>query len=135
MNVKRFVIASVVIYVLSHVIGYLVHMVLLGGMYRELASIWRPDMMQYMWIMWLTSLLWSFLFVYIFIRGYENRGILEGVRYGVIIALFMAVPNALANFVIYPVPLKLALAWLACGSVESVLYGIIAAAVYRPKGE
>ncbi len=135
MNVKRFVIASVVIYAVSHVIGYLVHMVLLANTYMSLSSLWRPDMMTYMWIMWLTSLLWAFMFMFIFVKGYENKGIIEGVRYGVIIGLFMAVPQSLGNFAIFPIPLFLALTWLACGFVESILYGIIAAAIYRPKGK
>jgi len=133
MNVKKFLIAGAVIYVVLHAIGYLVHMVLLSGTYMALATLWRPDMMSYMWVMWLASLVYAFLFVYIFIKGYENKGIAEGARYGLVVGLFMAVPGIFGQFVVYPIPLSLALTWLFIGIAESIIYGVIAAAIYRPK--
>jgi hypothetical protein len=35
-----------------------------------------------------------FFFVYIYIRGCENKGLIEGVRFGAMIGLFVGVPTS-----------------------------------------
>ncbi len=133
MNIKRYIIASIVIFIVMQLIGYLIHNVLLMPDYMALSALWRPEMMSLMWIMWLTGLLFSFVFVYIFIKGYERRGIVEGIRYGLIIAFFMTATSVFGQYVIYPLPLALVLKWLVFGFIELIIYGIIAALIYKPK--
>ena len=74
MNVKRFVLGFVAVFVASQVLGFVIHQVLLGATYASLADVWRPEaeMMAKMWMMWLTGGLWTVLFCYIFTRGYED---------------------------------------------------------------
>ena len=68
MNVKRFVLACVSVYVAYQVLGFLIHTVFLGDTYGSMASVWRPEaeLMSNMWIMYLTSAVWTVLFCYIF---------------------------------------------------------------------
>ncbi len=90
-------------------------------------------MMDKMWIMHLTSLFLSFLFVYIFTKGYEGKGVGEGVRYGLLIGLLMNGVGAFNQYVIYPVPFKLAVQWFIFGTLEFIIAGIITALIYRPE--
>jgi len=126
MNVKRMVVASLLVFVAVQAMAYLINMVISMPGYTVLTHLWRPDMQSKMWPMALASFIWSFLFVYIFIKGYENKGIMEGVRYGIIIGLLMNV-----EYVIYPLPLMLVIKWFVCGMIEFIVIGIIAALVYR----
>ncbi len=131
MNVKRMVVASLLVFVAVQAMDYLINMVILMPAYKALAHIWRADMQSKMWLMALASFIGSFLFVYIFIKGYENKGIMEGLRYGIIIGLLMNVVGALNQYVIYPLPLSLVIQWFIYGMIEFIIMGIIAALVYR----
>ncbi len=131
MNIKRFIIASIVVFIVIQAIDWLVHGVLLATWYQEIKGLWRTDMMDYMWIMMLGSLFFSFMFVFIFTKGYEEKGIVEGGRYGLFIGLLMTVSGMLGAYAMYPIPFGLAMIWLAYGIIEMVIAGMVTAAIYR----
>lgn len=131
MNVKRFIRASLAVFLAFEAIDFMVHVVILGKTYAALAHLWRPDMMSKMWLMHAGSFILAFLFTYIFIRGYENKGLAEGVRYGIIIGLFMNIPYAFYEYAMYPLPLSLCLQWFVYGMIEFIICGMIVAAIYK----
>jgi hypothetical protein len=104
MNVKRFIGASILVFIVSEVINFLVHSVIFKKPYASLAPLWRPDMMSKMWILHVGFFILSFIFTYIFIKGYENKGVMEGFRYGIIIGLFANIPYAFFEYAMYPLP-------------------------------
>jgi len=108
--------------------------VLLQGAYQATAEVWRPeaDMNSKMPLMWATGLLISFLFVFIYTKGYEGKGIMEGVRYGLWIGLLMSIPMAFNSFVTLPVPMSLAIQWAVYGMIQYIVMGIVTAAIYKP---
>ena len=134
MNVKRYVAAALAVYVVSLALGFVVHGVILKPTYDSLKSVWRPDMQSKMWIEWVNGLITSLLFAYIFTKGYEGKGIMEGVRFGLIIGIFVSVPMAYGTFMIIPIPYSLALQWFLYGTATSIVMGALAAAVYKPAG-
>jgi hypothetical protein len=135
MNIKRFAIASVVLFILWQITGYIIHEVILGSTYEALKSVFRPDMNEKMWMFMPMQAVVTLLFVYIFIKGYENKGLMEGVRYGIIIALFMGIPSSFSQYVLYPFPFSLALQWFLYGVVEYILAGILVSVIYKPKAK
>ena len=132
MNWKKLLIAFIVIYVVGIVLYIIINFVLLNATYKELADIWRPDMDKYMWIQWITPIFVSFFFVYIFAKGYEGRGILEGVRYGLIIWAFLSIPSNYGQFMVYPLPYHLIVKWVIADLFVLVILGILAAVIYKP---
>src|SRR4030042_1308225 len=132
MNIKRFIIASVVVYVVFIVLDFIIHGIILSDTYKALSGIGRPDMMSFMWIFYAAGLLFAFLFVYIFIKGYEGKGILEGARYGIIIGLLIYVVGMFGQYAMYPLPLTLVIQWFVYGMIECVIGGIVAASLYKP---
>jgi hypothetical protein len=134
MNVKRFVLACVAVYLVYQVMSFVINMFILGDTYQALASVWRPEaeMMSKMWIMFLTSAVWTVLFCYIFTRGYENKGVMEGVRYGLVIGLFIGIPFSYESYAIYPITIGLAHAWVILTVVISIACGAVLAAIYKP---
>ena len=134
MNVKRFVLACVAVYVANQVLGFIINMFVLGGIYEALSHVWRPEaeMMSKMWIMYLTGAVWAVLFCYIFTRGYEGKGAMEGARYGLIMGLFIGIPFSYESYMIYPITLSLAHAWMVSAVVLSVICGLVLALIYKP---
>jgi hypothetical protein len=130
MNVKRFVIAGLVIFVAYEILTSLIKVVAFNGEYVITAR--------------LGDLVWSFLLVFIFGKGYEARGWLEGLRFGLVIGFFFCTPmilgsTPLASFAdvplscaLSPIPLDQAFAWLVLSIVKIVICGLLAAAIYRP---
>jgi hypothetical protein len=133
MNTKRFVLAAVAVFVVLQVTDFLIHSVILSSNYESLANVWRPDMMSKMWIMTVVSLFMSFMIVFIFTKGYQGKGIGEGVRFGLIIGLLMMVVGNLSQYAIYPLPFSLAIQWIIYGVVQFVIAGVVMSLIYKPK--
>lgn len=131
MNLKRYTFASLAAFLIFQILDFIIHGVILSKTYKELVSIWRPNMESIMWIMTITSLFMSFLLVYVFVKGYENRGILEGLRFGVISGLLVYAVNSINQYVIYPVPCSLLLKWLAFGMFEFIVVGVVISLIYK----
>ncbi|MEW6703186.1 MAG: hypothetical protein AB1298_10790 [Bacteroidota bacterium] len=134
MNTKKFVLAVVVVFILLEATSYLVHSVILSSTYMQesISKFFSKDMQANMWKMWITDLIWSFFFVFIFTKGYQNKGWMEGVRYGVYIGLFMNLTAAVAQNVVYAIPFYLALQWFIYGFIQSVILGVAVSLIYKP---
>lgn len=133
MNGKRFILASIVVFVVYEITNWIVHSLILSGVYQRLQSLWRFDMMDKMWIMYVTAFIFSFLFVYIFTKGYEGKGVAEGFRYGLYIGLLMNIVGMFNQYAVYPVPLSLTIQWFIYGMIQFIIIGIVTALIYRPK--
>lgn len=137
MNTKKFWTAVIAVFVILEITNYLVHGVILNSVYasEEVKQFFRPmeEMVSKMWVMWVADFVWSFFFVFIFVKGYQNKGIMEGVRYGIYIGLFFSFVYAYGSYVMYPLPYYLIFEWFVIGLMQSVLLGIVAALIYKPK--
>ena len=132
MNLKRYIAASLAVYVIYLALGFLIHGVILAPTYQSIKGVWRPDLTSKMWIEWMDGFLISFLFTYIFTKGYEGKGIMEGVRFGLIVGLLISIPVAYGTYMIIPIPYYLALEWFLYGTAQAMVLGVVAAAVYKP---
>jgi len=112
----------------------IIHTLILVEEYKAI-TVWRKNILSTFWILYLTSFIFSFIFVYIFIRGYEGKGILEGLRYGVLIGLFINIPSVFNQYALYPLNFSLAVKWFVFGTIQIILCGVVAALVYEPKEE
>lgn len=133
MNTKKPAVASICVFIAFQIMDFIIHGIVLSADYQLLGYLWRPDMMSKMWIMALSSLVMSVLFVYIFLKGYENKGIMEGVRFGIVAGLFMNVAGVFSQYAIYPIPFGLALKWFFYCMMEFMVAGIVVSLVYRPR--
>jgi hypothetical protein len=81
------------------------------------------------------TVVFSFFFTYIFVKGHEGKGILEGVRYGIVIGFFWVFVNSYNAFVIVPIPYGLVWYWIISGFIQTIIAGILVALIYKPKKE
>jgi hypothetical protein len=132
MNWKRFWLAGLVIYVVFQAMDFVINEVFMKTANESLKSLWRPDMMSRMWVMYVIGVLVALLFTYIFIKGREGKGITEGVRYGIIIWLFVSVPMSVSMWVLLPIPHMIILRGLLFALLEMLVAGILVAVIYKP---
>ncbi len=140
MNWKRLWLTALLVYIVLVITELIIHVGILGGYYSRMmadsvyGNVFRSDaeMAKYMWVMYVTGAVYSFFFAFIFAKGYEDRGIAEGIRYGIYIGLFFIYVGAFNEFVIFRMPYGLAWIWIIAGLVQSVILGIVAALVYKP---
>jgi hypothetical protein len=109
-----------------------VNRVFMKSAYESLKGLWRPDMMSRMWVMYLIGVLVALLFTFVFIKGREGKGISEGVRFGIIIWLFVNVPMGASMWVLLPIPYMTVARGLLFGLLEMLIAGILVAVIYKP---
>jgi len=130
-NSKKFFLAVAAVFVVHEVLGFVIHQVLMTPYYQETYSLWRMPEEINMGLIYLVNVIWSLLFTYIFTKGYEGTGPMEGIRYGLLVGLLISVPAAFATYAVQPITLSLAIAWFVYGTVQIVACGLAAALVYQ----
>ncbi|MBI4212159.1 MAG: hypothetical protein HY540_05920 [Deltaproteobacteria bacterium] len=132
MNGKRFWLSVVAVFVVIHLLEYVLHQILLMDVYMATAHLWRPeaDMAKNLPMIFAAQIFLSFMFCFIFTKGYENRGVSEGIRYGFLIALLM-IPTNVIMYAVQPMPMSLPIIWSLWGILEGVIAGAVLAKVYR----
>jgi hypothetical protein len=135
MNKTRWVVASIVVAVIVIVMESIFHGVFLKGIYEATAAIWRPyaEMSKLTPYGWISTLITSFILVYIYHRGYEGKGsaLAEGLRFGFVIGLFTAVPMAVWSYIIIPMPFNLACYWFGIGMADMIVAGALIGLIYK----
>ncbi len=130
---RKLIIGFIAVFVVFMILDYLIHNVLLASLYEETEHLWRPAEEMKSWIFFITGLFFAFFFTLIFSKGYEGKGIMEGVRYGLYVALLVHVPGAYVSYAVMPIPYALALQWFLYGTIQFILLGILLALVYSAK--
>ncbi len=132
---KKIWLGFIVAFITLSILEFLIHGVLLSSAYQSetVKALFRPDMMSKMWIYYVVYLFIAFFFTLVFSKGYEGKGIGEGVRYGLYVGFMMATPMAYASYASYPIPYSLALQWFIYGMIEYIILGVVVAAVYGKK--
>ena len=73
MNCKRFLIASLVVFAAWVAARFVTDTIILGSTYESLKHVWRPDVMEKMWISYALDLPVALLFTYISSRAARAR--------------------------------------------------------------
>lgn len=134
-NSVRYLAGGFAIFLIFQICDFIIHRFLIWNQFTSLSNIWRSDVMSHMWIMYAGSFIFSYLMMYIFIKGFEDRGVLEGVRFGILFGTVTAGMAALYQYILYPLPLALAVQWFCYQLVKFIIAGIAAGAIYRPEPE
>jgi len=131
-NCKRLVPAILAVLAVIFISNYFIHGKLLEGAYQATANIWRTDteMKSHCAWMFLGQALIAVFFTLIFAKGHEGKGLMEGVRFGLLIGLFY-VGHFFIQYVTTPIPRSLLMAWVTLGMIQMILAGIVASLVYK----
>lgn len=135
MNNKKIWTGAIVVFVVIGIMDYLLNAVLFAPEYEASMSLWRPMAEMKIWIFYVTYAFIAYFFTLVFSKGYEAKGIMEGVRYGTYIAMMVSLPAAYGMYGAMPIPYSLALKWFLGGWVQFILCGIALTFVFGAKKE
>jgi hypothetical protein len=130
---KKLLLAIVAAYIVLMLTNYLVHAVWLMSDYAAIPASHRSPagIMHHFWAMAVGQFIFAALFVWIYTRGAEKKAwLVQGIRYGILIALLTVLPTALSEYVVYIVPYQLAMKWMIAGGIQMIILGLLVAAIY-----
>lgn len=131
-NLKRLIWATLAVIGYFFVTNFIIHEICLKETYTQTAALWRSKEQMDSMMLWMliAQVLIAKYGTFIFVKGYEGRGMVEGVRFGVYMGLLTA-GYTLLQYVTTPIPGSLAWSWIWMGLLQWVGAGIVASAVYR----
>jgi hypothetical protein len=133
-NHRRLAVAIAAAYIADIVFMMFYHCYLLGDTYMSFSGLWRneQDMQQFSPYIYLGHFILVAIAGVTFSRGYENKGLLEGFRFGLLLGLILASQTIIA-FAFLPISSFLFNAWLLGSLLEGSVIGIILASAYTIK--
>jgi hypothetical protein len=130
---KKLLLSWLAVFVALTALDFLIHGVLLASTYVQIKDLFRPDMESKMWIYNLVGAITSFFFVLIYSKGYEGKGVMEGVRYGFYAGCMLATGMAYGTYAMIAIPYAMAMQWFVYGIIEYIVAGAIVALIYGKK--
>jgi magnesium-transporting ATPase (P-type) len=129
-QMKRFLIASAVLFITALVWNALVYLVFLKEANLAIQDLKRNDFSDMLWLSLILTAGISCLFVWGYSRFAKNGSLREGILFGLFFALTAGLLVDLNQYILYPISASLAFKWFLGGVVEFVLYGIIVSKLY-----
>lgn len=137
LNWKRYLIAAIVVFLVYSIADTVIRTVLLARDYwqEDVARLLRPETE-----IWkrrpageFANLILALAFCFIYTKGLEvgKNWLGQGIRYGLLVGSLVSLPAALLQYMVYPLPLLLALKWIVLGYGQMMICGIAVAAIYR----
>jgi hypothetical protein len=135
MMTKRYFVASIVLCLFLFVIEGLFHGVILKSIYEPMKSMMRPEegakAMFFVWML-VAYLIMGFGLTCIFAKGYENRGIGEGIRFGLLVGVTFGISSAIIHHQVFTYPVNYTVSLIIGYPIEMILAGILLALIYKP---
>lgn len=131
---KKFFISWVVLFVVWMAGSFLVHGFWLGESYAAMSDVYRPleEQEKLMPFMLLAHVMLAGGFVWIYRRGRENKPWLpQGVRFGILIALFAVIPTYLIYYSVQSMSSELLVKQIVGDGILTILLGLVVAFLYR----
>ncbi len=133
MNTKKLVLTIIVVFVAANLAGFFIHAVLLRPEYMTIKEHYRPEGQEMMLWINLAYLAFAVGSVIVYAKGVEDKPWLgQGIRFGILMWLILAVPSFFIAYAVQPVPTILMVKQVLFEGVDKILLGIITAALYRP---
>ncbi|MBW2999711.1 hypothetical protein KY339_03485 [Candidatus Woesearchaeota archaeon] len=140
MNVKRFVLSGIVVWLVGSAFGWLTCGWLFNWVYMIPPMIWKdPSMMMTPANMIgsaLLGLLVSFIFVGVFAylyRGIPGKGVKKGLTYGLIVWLIGAVSGLITMPFYMTIAVTVVVYWIIQALVLNLINGAIIGALYKER--
>lgn len=120
----RFLVAALVMIVWTNLFAWFWHGSYLASSYQATASLWRAPADMQQGVLSGGLALMAFFATYIFSKGYEGTGWKEGLRFGILITLFLF-GLGLVTYATQPIPFSLIEMWALGDLITYSVGGIL----------
>ncbi|MGN7725952.1 hypothetical protein ACTJIL_09080 [Luteimonas sp. 22616] len=128
---KRFWVCGLVMSIAALLLGFIVHGLLLAPDYAALGAMFRSDDESQHYAHWmvLAHVLIGFAMTWIYAQGFSSgrSSSMQGLRFGLAMALFSTVPGYLIYYAVQPLPAALVVKQLLFGVATTLLLGLLVA--------
>lgn len=131
MSWKRMLMSVVLVLVTKAAVGAVFFGLVFTAVQEGASTAFRAEGTENHGIAMVGYVAWSLAFSFVFARGFEKRGWLEGVRFGLIVWLLYFVPMTLGIYGYFIVSSEWTFFALISGLAESLACGSVAALVFR----
>lgn len=132
---KQFAISVVVLFVVSMLLGFVVHGFLLGGDYARLVpGMFRTpeDGHAHFPYMVAANVLMAIGYTWIYRQGRDDRPWLgQGLRFGAAVAVLATIPTYLIYFAVQPMPSDVVAKQIVLDTIAVLILGVVTAALNR----
>ncbi len=125
MRVRRYLLTCAVLFAVALVWNGFVHLVLLRQAGEAVRHVLRADLQRTAWLSFLVTAGIVALFVWGYGRFARIRTAGEAARYGLFFGLLAGLLVDLNQYVLYPLPGWVAVAWFTAGLIEFQVYAVI----------
>lgn len=136
MSNKRFWWSVAAVWVVVNLTNWFFHGIWLAPWYQQTAQFWRPgnEMQQNMWVMWLTTFVWAWAFVWIYSKGISNANVWwQAFRYAGAIVALSTIPDVAQSWAVTPYPAQLIVGWLITGATQAFLCAFVMTWTFKPQ--
>jgi hypothetical protein len=120
---KRVILTALAIYVLWAALDFVIHGVLLMGLYEATADLWRPEAEWKMGLMQVVAALSAFIFVYLYHLIVTVPSMQKALTYGFLYGFVTGLGMGYGTYAFMPVPYTLALSWLLASVFQATAAG------------
>jgi len=132
MRALRFLLASVVLFVVALGWNALVHGVVFRSANDSVRHLWRANLGEYMPISFLITAGMVVVFIWGYHRFARTPSVREALTYGFFFALVTGLLVDLNQALLYPIPFSVAGRWFVGGVFEFSLYALLLSRLYPP---
>ncbi len=133
MNIRKFVLASIVIFIVAILWNYVLHSIILAVESEAVKNLFRTDMKDKLWLSLFMALIIIMIFVYGYTRISTKGTVLEGALYGFVFGITAGLLVDVNQYILYPLPESLVIKWFLFGVLEFTIYGVLVSRLYRKK--
>lgn len=127
---KAMIVGGLLTFIFVFLYEFLVHGVLMKGLYEATSSVWRPEEEANMPIMFLSQLLFSLAVAFFYPIVGPDKDCKKGIPFGFGLGLVMAMPQ-LASFNYLPIPMSISLLWMLITFVKALGASVIVSKVFN----
>ena len=122
---KKNVFAVAAVFLCWSVLDFVIHGMILSGVYLKTAHLWRPMEEMNMGLMYLAGIVSAACFVAVYSVFVRPKSLLTGLAYGCIFGLGTGFSMGYGTYAIMPVPHYLAAVWFLGTVAETSVAGLL----------
>ncbi|RMG68237.1 MAG: DUF2177 family protein [Calditrichaeota bacterium] len=128
---KNLGVGTLAVFVLWEVLDFVLHGIVLAGLYSQTGSLMRPPEEVKMILLVAVVFISAFAFTYIYVRFVQPHTVQRAIQYGLMFGVAVGVGMGYGTYATQPIPYMLALGWFLGTIIEAVLAGLLLGLIIR----